>query len=402
MSDLALTGVAKRRVATTTPKRAARRRAWTADVLFGADAYDSLWADWQRLSALQEGPVLFQSPALLRTWAGHFADGRARSLATVVVRHEDRTILIWPLFVERRGIFRVASGAGAPIGQYDEVLLDPDYDAPAALAAALKILRRKVRPDLVSLERVRADSALRAALRDTQPICWEEGAPYADLSEGVGSFLATRKSRVLRQQKKRIRAFSRLGTPAFQLASEPDEAVAWLREALALKHEWLCATGRVSRAFTRHATADCLIDMARKHSGAGASPRMVIARLSLDGRTAAIEAGFRHGSTYHLYLGAFAPEFARLGPGNILTEHMIEWSVEHGVTRYDMLAPRSRNKGEWQTNEVAILDFALPMTMAGRAYSGLVMKRLTPALRNLFYALPPRARSFVAETALKM
>ena len=89
---------------------------------------------------------------------------------------------------------------------------------------------------------------------------------------------------------------------------------------------------------------------------------MVVAKLTLDGRTAAIEAGFIHRATFHLYLRAFAPEFANLGPGNILTERMLEWCADNAIERYDMLAPRSRNKAEWQSGEVAVADFALPMT----------------------------------------
>ena len=96
---------------------------------------------------------------------------------------------------------------------------------------------------------------------------------------------------------------------------------------------------------------------------------MVVSRLTLDGRTAAIEMGFRHRDTYHLYLGAFAPEFAQLGPGNVLTERMLGWCAENGIMRYDMLAPRSRNKAEWQSGEVGVVDFALPMTWRGRLYA---------------------------------
>ena len=72
---------------------------------------------------------------------------------------------------------------------------------------------------------------------------------------------------------------------------------------------------------------------------------------------------------------------------------MLGWCAENGIDRYDMLAPRSRNKGEWQSGEVAVLDFALPMTLGGRLYLQAVLERLAPALRNAFYALPAPLRS---------
>jgi len=402
MTDLAVSGTAQRGLSRATAQRTAYRHVLAAEVLFGAEAYEGLAADWRRLAQLQKGAVLFQTPDLLVAWARHFASGRTGLPATIVARHQDRTVLIWPLFIERRGLFRVASGAGVPIGQYDEILLDPDYDGEAALTAALDALADTVRPDLVSLERVRADSSLRAALTGVPPLSWTEGAPYTDLSNGMEEVWATRKTRVARQQRKRLRAFCDAGEVGFRVALDPAEAESWLAEALALKRNWLRKTGRISRAFMKPETGNCLIELARALTGAGASPRMIVSRLSLDGRTAAIEAGFHHKGTYHLYLGAFHPEFAKLGPGNVMTQKMLEWCVANGIKRYDMLAPRSRNKREWQSNEVAIVDFALPATLRGRVYVALVLRRLAPALRDAFYALPPRARSFVAGMTLRM
>ena len=56
-----------------------------------------------------------------------------------------------------------------------------------------------------------------------------------------------------------------------------------------------------------------------------------------------------------------------------------------------MMAPRSRNKREWQSGEVAVLDFALPMTLGGRLYAEIVLKRLAPALRDAFLCAPRAA-----------
>ncbi len=118
MSDLALTGIAERIASPLAAERTAARHLFVAEVLFGAEAYEELHADWQRLAERQEGAVIFQTPALLRAWADHFVRGRAGLLTTVVVRHAANVVLIWPLFVTRRGFVRVACGAGAPITQY--------------------------------------------------------------------------------------------------------------------------------------------------------------------------------------------------------------------------------------------------------------------------------------------
>lgn len=402
MIELALTGLAQRNAFPASAKRTASRHVLAAEVHFGEDAYETLRSDWRRLAALQAGTILFQTPDLLSAWARHFPSTRKRTLATIIVRHEDRIVLIWPLCIRRHGLFRVAAGAGAPIAQYDEVLIDPDYDGEPAVTAAIDVLKDHVRPDLVSLERVRADSALRAALHAAPPLFWTDGAPYTDLSEGMAGARAARKPRAARRQKKRIRRFGRQGHVGFHVSTHGEEAAAWLAEALALKHDWLRRTGRVSRAFMKPATVACLVGLARTLGRADSTPRLVVTKLLLNGKTAAIEAGFCHRDTYHLYLRAYDPGCARFGPGNVLAERVLEWCVKSGFSRYDMLPPRSRFKREWQSNEVATVDFALPITLRGRLYAALVLKRLAPAMRDAFYALPPRARGVIAGITLRM
>ena len=396
MTDLALSAATSR-----SPQAAASNGRLTSEALIGSESYAALADDWRRLIELQDRTVLFQLPGLLTPWARHFGKGSATPV-TIVVRDGPRPVLLWPLSIERRALVTVATGAGGPIGQYDEILADPDYDAGESFAAARDALTAHFQPDLLFLERVRADGALRHALGETEPICWDEGAPYSDLSRGVAGLKKELKSRVVRQQKKRVRRLAEEGDVSFEVAADPSVAQEWLAEAMSLKREWLKATGRVSRAFMQPATAACLAEMAWTLARPGAAPRMVVSRLSVNGRTAAIEMGFRHRDSYHLYLGAFAPEFARLGPGNVLTEHVLEWCAKNGLARYDMLPPRSRNKGEWQSGEVAVLDFALPMTARGRLYSAVMLQHVAPTLRRIFYALPPSVRGAIAGRTLRI
>jgi CelD/BcsL family acetyltransferase involved in cellulose biosynthesis len=403
MSDLVLDGVAQLPpVHAGTAGRSSARHKPSAEVIAGPDAYHRLRADWDRLTRLQRSPTLFQHPDLLAPWAQRFAGRGGSRLATVVLRGEDGEVfLIWPLVIERTGLARIARGAGAPFGQYDDILLDPAYDGPSALAAAIEVLDRTIRPDLLSLERVRADSALRTALGAVPPLGEREGAPYADLSAGAAAHFATLKSRVLQQQRKRARRFEQEGAVGFEVAQNAADAERWIVEAMEIKHNWLRETGRVSRAFAKPELADLLADYARGIAEPGRPLRLLVSRLTLDGRTAAVEVGFCHRDTYHVYLGAFAANLAKFGPGNILTEKLLLWCAENGMHRYDMLAPRSRNKAEWQSGEVEVSDFALATSWFGRFYLAMVVQRLMPAARSAFYRLPAPARSAVAALLLR-
>jgi CelD/BcsL family acetyltransferase involved in cellulose biosynthesis len=397
MVELALTEPQQRGGVREADVRSDSTQAYSADVLIGASAYRDIAFEWRRLAEQQSTPAPFQAPEMLAIWARQYGD--AGEPVTVVVRDRGVPVLIWPLLLKRRALIRVATGAGAPFSQYDEVLLRPGTDPDAAMKTALAALSKAVRPDLIFLERVRADSALNACLAGKTPTAAVEAAPYADLSQGVEAFMATLKTRAARQQRKRMKHAEQRGV-TFEIADDPATAVAWLAEAMALKRDWLRSTGRISRAFASSELESLIADLATAFAAPGAMPRMLVSRVGFDGKTAAIEMGFRERSSYHLYLGAFAPEFAKLGPGNILTQRMLEWCAANGVARYDMLAPRTRNKGEWQSGEVAVLDFALPQTVSGRLYIEGVVKRLAPALRRAFYALPAPLRSRLARLLL--
>jgi CelD/BcsL family acetyltransferase involved in cellulose biosynthesis len=377
------------------------RRGLKADVHLGVSAYHDLHADWDRLVPLQRSPVLFQMPAMLSAWAELFAANPNTVLATAVVRREDgRAVLIWPILVERKGLVRIARGAASPVGQYDEFLVDPECDEGAALAAAIAALKRGARPDLFFLERVRADSALRAAIGSLAAPSKSEGAPYSDLSRGAEALFETLKPRVVQQHRKRLRRLEQEGSVSFEIAENAADAERWLTEAMAIKREWLRSTGRFSRAFARSELADLLIQYTRTLSGPDSSPRLIVSRLSVNGRTAAYEMGFLHRSTFHSYLGAFSPEFSKFGAGNILSGKLLEWCGENGIDRLDMQSPRSRSKADWQTDEIEVFDFAIPTTWRGRLYLEGPVKRIVPAARNAFYRLPPAVRSKLAGLVL--
>jgi len=158
----------------------------------------------------------------------------------VLLRDGARPVLIWPLAIERHPLITIARGAGSPIGQYDEILIDPDTDKTAALSAALDALRSSpVPPDLIHLERVRADGMLKQMLGDLSTPHSPEAAPYVDLSEGFAAAVARRPTYAAKQHRKRVRRLLKSGDCGFALAQDAAEAEAWMQEALTLKRLWL-------------------------------------------------------------------------------------------------------------------------------------------------------------------
>jgi CelD/BcsL family acetyltransferase involved in cellulose biosynthesis len=377
---------------------------YSCRVLAGAGALDQCGDAVRRLAGQAPGAIVFQTESFLRVWArAYVGRGDGDDLTTVMVYRGETLAGIVPVEITSRGLVTTARLAGAPVGQYDDVLIDPAADPADVVEAALAALRRDRGVDLLLLTRVRSDGALARGCRRFVELGPPEEAPYADLGEaGADAFMASLKGRVRRQQSKRKRQLAELGMCEYAQAAGPEEAAQWMREALALKREWLRRSGRLSQAFMDRQTADHLIAAAREGAGGPIAPvepgrsRLVMSRLTVAGRTAALEVGFLCRDAYHFYLGTFAPEFAPYGAGNVLTENVVRACAEGGMRRYDMLAPDSRNKREWANGSVAVKDMVLPLSAPGRLYALVVHRTLRPALRRAFYALPENLRARIA------
>ena len=401
---MSLATTADRAIATALPQAA---EGLAVEVLTGTAALRRHMPDIRRLAQTAHTFVVFQSTDIVAGWVRAVVDEDGR-LATVVVRQGRGIVAVIPVELRRRGGIMTARLAGTPIGQYDEVLIDPAADPARVVAAAWAALRQTSGVDVIMLGRVRRDSALWAACAGAIRLGQPDEAPYADLGDHSGgdAFVATLKDRVRRQLAKRRRQLADLGPCRFDHPATPEEAADWMRFALTMKRDWLTRTGRVSRAFASPSTSDFLVEAARAGYGPADRPvppggaRLLMSRLTVDGRPAALEAGFLCGSSYHLYLGAFANELARFGAGNVLTEAVLRACADAGVRYYDMLAPDSRSKREWATGSVTVTDLAVPLSGVGRLAVNVVHRALLPAARRVFYRLPLPVRTALADRLL--
>jgi CelD/BcsL family acetyltransferase involved in cellulose biosynthesis len=381
--------------------------ALSATVASGIAGIEAHTAQWRRLAQAARGFTVFQTVDFVTGWSRAFLADDSQ-LKVVLVQKGSVPVALLAVVVHRRGLVTTARIAGAPVNQYDDVLIDPAADPVRVMNVAWQALRRSCGIDLMLLTRVRADSALAEAVRQWAKLGATDEAPFAALGDGgADGFMETVKKRLRWQLSKRRRQLGEIGACDFTHAQTPDEAATWMKEALEMKRDWLARTGRLSRAFVDPRTNEFLVDAARSVGAGGAElpppaggSRILMSRLTVGGKTAAIEAGFVGRASYHLFLGAFADEFSRFGPGNVLSEAVVRSCADNGIRHYDMLAPDSRSKRDWATGSVTVTDFALPLSALGWLSVFAVHRTLLPALRGLFYRLPLPLRSLIAGRAL--
>lgn len=359
----------------TAPRAKSRHR---VDIAEGDDAVALAAPDWRALEASGGAVSAFQTLAL----AEHAAAAHLRRgdrLRIVVVRDNGRPVVIFPTAISRIGGLRVIRFLGDPLIQYGDVVAAPDTDAGAdvglaALAAAYRAAADPGHGTLLMLRRVRADARLAPLLAQHGRPLAEQSAPFIDV-RATPNFSA-RDRRELRRFRRRLAEY---GDCHFAVLTG-EAARAATVEALALKKDWLAARGLPSSVIGNAAWEHAIAAMA---ADAGL---VRVARLSVGGRTAALEVALVHGGRWHAFIGARAPDFEKAGPGHVQMEATIAACRDQGLAVYDLLAPGDAYKRAIAHDAVAVNDYAVALTGFGGA--ALAAARLLPSLKRIAARLP--------------
>jgi CelD/BcsL family acetyltransferase involved in cellulose biosynthesis len=314
-------------------------------------------------------------------------------LHVAVVRKDGRAVLILPLVIAGLPFLRIARMAGDPIAQYSEVLVDPAVNVSDAFEAALRSVKA-AGADAIVLRRVREDShLLRLAGPLLRPPISPRAAPFADLTgfPDHHAYLTGLSRNTRHDLRNRTRRLEKAGEARFELLQGGPEARRMVSDAMDLKRKWLVRRGAVSSAFVEPATKECLLDLA-----ADSATGSTVARLAVNGETAAIRFGFEYQGTHFTYLSAYDERFAAFAPGKLSMDFILSGFKERALQRLDMLPPAAHHKSEWCPSEIGVADYTLPLTEAGRAYAEVYQERIRPSLRWTWEHMPASLRSLLA------
>lgn len=293
---------------------------------------------------------------------------------------------VLPLRIERSFGICQAVPLAAPLGQYA-----PEPPRPIGADALDRLadwLRADYGCDLLLLRRVRQSSALSTLLDGAGAVASQvDEALYIDLA-AFGSFVGYEHSFSSKKRANWRRDLRRLedeGRVSFEVLPGR-QAGDVLREAIGWKRAWLDEVGVASPVL--HSEDWC--DVLRACAAAGNGH---VSLLALDGRPVAVELGFDQDGSYAAYLGAFEPAFGRLSVGQEQMRRTIEWCFDQGYSRYDLLPPADDYKRHWCRGGagIAVADYALPLSIAGRAAS-FAHGRLRPLARRLVHSTPAPMR----------
>lgn len=364
--------------------------------------FDALELPWNALfHRAGRDTHLFQTFNWLWHWANHFlpkSGERGLKLAIVTAHMDGHLVMVWPLVSERIGPITRLSWMGEPVSQYGDVLIDDLPDKAALLKAAWAFVVRETRASVFQLRKVRQDSTIAPLLEEIgATVVTELRAPFLDL-KSAPSFAEYEKrysSGARRNRKRQRRRLEERGATELQWYTSGTEADALTAEAFRLKQLWLSQRGLVSPALADPRTARFFADAARADvRPAGCH----VLTLNSGGHPVAFEIGVRCKGRSAIHIIAYDLEFEKTAAGSLLMEDSIRRALEDGLAVFDLLAPGDGYKLEWADDSVVVRDWAVPLSLTGRAYSALYLGLFRTALKRALDALPVGARRKLTDT----
>lgn len=352
-------------------ERARRQRERTVEVATGADAVNRAAPAWRAIERAGGAATPFQSLDFAACAAQvHLRRGETPRIA--VVSEAGRPMAVLPTVVRVWNGIRTIQFLGDPLIQYGDVAADPEA-GPAHIQAAWHAAADPAAGQFVYLRKVRADARIAPLLGSATTVVAEHEAPF--IAVQAPAAVSARDARELRRLRRRL---AELGETKFEVLHGAVARFA-VAEALACKRGWLDARGLGSSVVGDPDWEQALIALAD-------APQLRVARLSVGGRTAAVEIGLVHGGRWCAYLGALAPEFAKAGPGQIQMADTVAHCRDNGLATYDLLAPADEYKRRMTRQAIPVRDHAAALGAGGRF--GLLLARLVPLAKGWTGRLP--------------
>ena len=287
-------------------------------------------AEWQSLLDAQPEATLYHTLAWLRFQERQFGF----ACFPLVIHHGDRKVGVFPLFVARRGIFRVSS---SPRG-VDTLFLGPLLE-PALLPELLDGYETWARLhgiDYTTITFTRQSDAGVAAQRGY--ICEHLRDCTIDLRAGppavYGRFDAECRRRIRRAEHLGVRIVEGDITPYLELYVRLSDATfaKWNRRTIL--------------------TRPMMADMLRTLQGEG---RLLSLRAEVNGEIAGMYVAARYGKTLYAIDTVCDYRFRQYGMSNLMNWHVLQWACRQGLEVFDFIGANTPSIAKFKASFGAVI-----------------------------------------------
>jgi CelD/BcsL family acetyltransferase involved in cellulose biosynthesis len=364
---------------------------------------EGIWRDFERSAAC----TVFQNFDYLASWLRHIGTNERIAPAIVVIEHPIGDVqAILPLAIYGQGFVRRLSWIGQDLCDYLAPLLTPEFARlePHRFRALWREIDKlmqsdfRFRHDWVELRKMpsRIESFANpfAVLPNTSH---PSPGHIAILSDNWESYYRNRRTAKARKQdRSKLARLSELGDVRLYEPVDSQDIKQTLETLFAQKADGLHRKG-IPDLFDRPGYREFFLDIARNtrlHN------IVHVSALTVGSALAAINLGLEYKGRYSLLLISYDRSFARLSPGVIHLNKLLERAINRDLTEFDFLVGEQRLKLEWADKDVELYDHISASTMRGMvpAFSRRLLTRTkrvvkqTPWLWSAFQSLRSGAR----------
>jgi CelD/BcsL family acetyltransferase involved in cellulose biosynthesis len=328
-------------------------------------------AGWRRFEETADCTP-FQTFDWLSAWQRHIGSAKGVTPAIVIVRRENRLLLLLPLGVQPHGLIRRLFFLGGSLCDYNAPLLAPDFAAlaPGGFLALWRDIRAALqaspatRHDVIAFDKMPATVGAQPnpmLALDVQ--LHPSGAYETPLSADWEQFYAAkRSSSTLRRDRTKLKRLGELGAVKFV---NPDTSA-----ELALTFDLLVQ--QKSKAFARMGVPNLFAPPGHIafYRELATSPRyrslVHLSRLDVGTTWAALNLGLTFRDCYFHILASYDDgETSRFGPGAAHLRELLRYAIERGCKRFDFTIGDEPYKRDWCDTEQQLFDHTAATSLRG-------------------------------------
>jgi CelD/BcsL family acetyltransferase involved in cellulose biosynthesis len=376
------------------PLTLATRKPQAATLITDLAGLDALALEWRSLEQDRAaGASFFQGFDFIRLAFAEAlgAPDAGQPLIAVARDMAGAITLILPLLIKRTRGIKIAGWLGGSLVAIGDGLAPPGADIQAAAALLRRRLADHRIADLIHLRYVPDTARVAPWLKAQAMARIEHGpAPYLTLDAAAG-YRALHEARISKTERgkrgRKRRRLAEIGPLRLDVTAASPAAVADLRHGLAMKRDWVAARGLHSGQLSDAYAERLMLACAAHHPG------MECCTYRAGDVVLNFVLALRSGDEVIYHLTVYNPDHERWSPGLIQLEDLIESWMAQGVNVVDFGNGLNPYKLEWTDAAHAHHDYAVPLTLKGRAYGHASFHIVEPLLRKAYFSMSPQFRA---------
>jgi CelD/BcsL family acetyltransferase involved in cellulose biosynthesis len=336
------------------------------------DAFRTLRREWDQLIAAAHTYSFCITYSYCELAASRLL--AAGGIVNVIRVYDERGLCaLWPVAIQRKGLFRVARALSCGA--------DEEYGGPLVrdetnleVMALLMRATAEIRADVLRIRFVVRESALYQAL-NSRPQSWFLPIVPKGLRDDVPGYLinlrqyprwddfaATRSKSLFSDSRRNLKRLNAKGQTEFGWCKTAEDAETILTWLFATKRRWAESRQFDTKYLMGDEVRDFFIDLARR-TDLLTTP--LVTFLRVDGVPVAGSINLVGQAYFEGFITTYDDAFSACTPGNLMHEYCMKWAYENGRD-FDLRPVFTPYKARWANRETSHSTISIFLTIRGR------------------------------------